>query len=425
MSGFRRRLILCLFLSAGALAGCASVEPHMMPTPVVLKDPRLDFAPSVQPGLRSTRLPVFYATTRAPAAPGEPGHYTNDVGDGMTLGVAQVRLGEPGWTWEELIASDRASTIEQVRAGAVERVEESGKAGETGDLGEAERRFLAAIDAQLAKTANPELVLYVHGYRVTFDEVAVQMGSFAHYLGHGAVVTFQWPTGLNFWNYLIDCPRAERYIPDIERLIALLARSRAEKINVLAYSCGSPLLAAALARLRARHPAEGHAQLAKRYRLGNVIFTASDVDLKTFASDHVPPILDLAQQLLVYASRNDKALGFSSLIAGASRLGKPDIADLSPRELARLAALDPRFHFIDVSDVRGAHEMGGMEGHGYWYANEWISTDITLSLRHPIPPEKRCLVKQAGTERVWKFPEDYPQCVAARLLETYPELRRR
>lgn len=49
------------------------------------------------------------------------------------------------------------------------------------------------------------------GYRVTFDEVAVRMGSFAHYLGHGAIVTFQWPTGPNFWNYLTDCPRAERY----------------------------------------------------------------------------------------------------------------------------------------------------------------------------------------------------------------------
>jgi esterase/lipase superfamily enzyme len=72
--------------------------------------------------------------------------------------------------------------------------------------------------------------------------------------GHGAMVTFQWPTGTYFWNYLTDCPRAERYVPDIERLIALLAQSSAENITVVAYSCGSPLLGAALARLRSRHP---------------------------------------------------------------------------------------------------------------------------------------------------------------------------
>ena len=406
-----------------ALTGCATVEPHLMPTPAVFKDERLDFTPSRPAELRSTHVPVLYATTRAPAPAGETGHYIDAAGDGVRLGVAGVRLGEPGWTWDDLMASDRTNALSHARIGAVERVEEFGKNREDGDPGDAERRFLAAINGQLAKSNNKELVLYVHGYRVTFDEVSVQMGSFAHFLGHGAVVTFQWPTGLNFWNYITDCPRAERYIPDIERLIALVARSSAESINLMAYSCGSPLLAAALARLRARHPAEGRAELAKRYRIGNILFAASDVDLKTFAHEYVPPSLDLARQLIVYASRNDRALGFSSLIAGASRLGKPDIADLTPQELERLAA-DPRLQVVDVSEVRGAHEMGGMRGHGYWYANDWISTDITLSLRHSIPPEQRCLVNPPGKQRVWLFPEDYLQCLEDRLLAAFPEMRR-
>jgi esterase/lipase superfamily enzyme len=398
------------------------VKLHLMPAPAIYKDDRLDFALRLPAELRSTRLPVFYATTRAPAPPGKAGHYTNRAGDGMQLGVADVRLGDPDWTWDDLVASQRTATANRVPSGVVQAVEEFGTSRQDGEVGEAERRFLARIDEQLARARNRELVLYVHGYRVTFDEISVQMGSFAHYLGQGAMVTFQWPTGLNFWNYVTDCPRAERYIPDIEQLVALLARSSAEKINVMAYSCGSPLVAAALVRLRARHPAEGHAELTKRYRLGNVMFVASDVDLKTFAREHVPPVLDLAEQLLVYVSRRDRALGFSNLLAGASRIGRPDIADLTPRELDRLAA-DVRLQVIDVSDVRGAHEMGGMKGHGYWYANEVISTDVTLSLRYPIPPEQRCL-KNKGRSRVWIMPEDYVDCVATRLLQVYPELRR-
>jgi esterase/lipase superfamily enzyme len=210
------------------VAGCAAVEPHMMPTPEVFKNDRLDLAPRLPTELRSTRLPVFYATTRAPVPSGEPGHYDNAAGEGVTLGVAGVRLGEPTWKWEDLIASDRTNTIAKARPGQVERVEEFGRARDDGTLGDAERRFLAAIDAQLAQARNRQLVLYVHGYRVTFDETAVLMGSFAHYLGHGAMVTFQWPTGQYFWNYITDCPRAERYVPDIERLIALLALSHAE-----------------------------------------------------------------------------------------------------------------------------------------------------------------------------------------------------
>jgi esterase/lipase superfamily enzyme len=386
LPGTRERAWLASIVAAGSLlAGCAaSVEPHVMPTPAMMKDPRLDFTKNYSASQRSTRLPVFYATTRAP---GEPGHFVNAKGDAQ-LGVAHVRLGDAGWTWDDLIASDRTSTVDKVRRGEVERIEPLGDWRAGTDTAEAERRFIAAIEAQLARTGNREVGIYVHGYRVAFDEVTVQMGSFAHFLSHGAMVTFQWPTGANFWNYLTDCPRAEQYVPDIERLVALVARTSAVGINLLAYSCGSPLLAQALSRLRARHPEEGREALAKRYRIGNVIFAASDVDLKTFAREYMPPILDLTQQLIVYVSRSDRALGFSTLVAGASRLGKPDIADLTPAELDRLAA-DPRLQVVDVSDVRGAHEMGGMKGHGYWYANDWISTDITLMLRHPIPSRPR------------------------------------
>jgi esterase/lipase superfamily enzyme len=165
--------------------------------------------------------------------------------------------------------------------------------------------------------------------------------------------------------------------------------------------------------------------LQKRFRIGNVIFAASDVDLKTFAREHVKPALDLSKQVIVYFSRADRALGFSSLIAGASRLGAPELEDLqelSPKELAVMAE-NPHFQAVDVTDVRGAHEMGGMKGHGYWYANEVISTDVMLSLRYPIPPEQRCL-KNKDRTRVWSIPDDYVECVATRLLQVYPQLRR-
>jgi esterase/lipase superfamily enzyme len=394
----------------------------MPPTPALIKIPSLDFEPHLPPAVRTTKLPVFYATTRAPAREGEEGHYRDAHDDKLRLGVAHVALGEPGWGWPELWASDRSNTIDTVRHGRVERIEELGDSDRGLQESEAERLFIGRIDAHLAEIRNPELVLYVHGYRVTFDEVSVLMGSFSHYLGSGAMVAFQWPTGLNFWNYLTDCPRAERYVPDIERTIALLAKTRAENVSIIVYSCGSPLVGEALARLRQRHPEEGREALAKRYRIGSVIFAASDVDLKTFAREHVPAALDLARQVIFYYSRRDAALGFSSLIAGASRLGRPSIEDLTVQDMHRLAA-DPRLQGIDVTEVRGAHEQGGMRGHGYWYANEWISSDITLALRFPAPPDKRCLAPGAG-KRLWLFPPDYVECLERMILKEHPYLRR-
>lgn len=413
------RLASTLLCLAVVLTGCAS-DPHIIPTPAVFKDPRLDFEAQIPKDLRTTTLPVFFATTRANSNDAE--HYANADGGGVTFGVATVRLGEPGGSWNDLMASNQASSVEHPRPGAVVAVKEFGPAGPSD--GAAEQAFIAAINAQLARSNNKEVIVYVHGYRVTFDEVAVQMGSFSHFLGQGATVAFQWPTGMMFWNYITDCPRAEAYIPDIERLLAVLSRTNAQFINVMAYSCGSPLLAEALQRLRARDPGLDTKALQAKYRLGNVIFVASDVDLKTFAREYVKPALDLSRQVIVYVSRLDRALGFSTIVAGASRLGRPDIKDLTVEELEILSA-DPRFQAIDVTSVRGAHEMGGMKGHGYWYANEWISTDVALSLRYPIPPANRCLVNKPAGTRVWQMPDNYPECVADRLLTTFPELRRK
>jgi hypothetical protein len=43
-----------------------------------------------------------------------------------------------------------------------------------------------------------------------------------------------------------------------------------------------------------------------------------------------------------------------------------------------------------------------MKGHGYWYANDVISTDVTLALRYPIPPAERCLVP-LSSPACWGF----------------------
>lgn len=409
---------------AAALAGCATQPPRLMATPVAFEDDRLDFLALVPPERRTTRVPVFYVTTRKPVAAGEPGFYGSEASrEGMQLGIAHVRLGEPGWTFDDLAASDRKSAVDKPRTGRVDRVEVIGSARAGEARTDAEREFIARIDRRMERLRNPAIVLYVHGYRVTFDDVAVLMGSLSSYLGQGTTVAFQWPTGLHWWNYFTDCASADQHAPDIVRTIELLSETKAEYISLLAYSCGAPLLASALQQLRARYPDQDREQLSKRFRIGSVVFAASDVDLKTFARDHVPAIMDLAEQTTVYMSRKDAALGASTLIAGVSRIGRPEFESLSIGEIQALAA-SPRLHGIDITDVRGAHDMGGAAGHAYWYSNPWIAMDVLVSLRWPLPPDRRCLTRDKRYDRIWLMPEDYPECVANGLLQVYPELRR-
>ena len=362
---------------------------------------------------------VLYATTRAPAPAGSRERYLRSAGDAVRLGLAQVQLGEPGWSFADLVESDRVSRVDALRPARVTSVEEFGVMG-----GDADRTFIAAIDRQVQASRTGEAVIYVPGYRVTFDQMMVFMGGWAHYLGRSsAVVAFSWPTGTRVWNYFVDCRRARAFIPDIERLVALVAeKSQARRLNLIAFSCGSPLLAEALVRLRKRHPEEDHAALQRRYRIGNAIFVAADIDLQTFARSQLPALSDIAVRTQVYVSEDDGALKWASRLARASRLGRPYLDELTREDLETLAS-NERLVGIDVAGVYGAHELGGMRGHGYFFANNRVSTDVLLSMVYPFDPASRALMHGPG-RGMWTFPDDYPQRVGDALYQKAPSLRR-
>jgi esterase/lipase superfamily enzyme len=395
---------------------------RMVPTPIVMQDERLDFSQTVLPESRRTEVSVLFATTRAPAPPEAPERYARGAGDAVRVGVARVQLGEPGWSFDDLVKSDRTSTPETPRPARVVAVEEFGVFGLQGR--EAERAFVAAIDRQVAEVPDRSVVIYVPGYRATFDQVMILMGSWAHFLGRdSAVIAFSWPTGTQWWNYLSDCRRARAFVPNIARLIEMVAeQSQARRLNVIAFSCGSPLLAEALVQLRQEHPGEDRAALQRRYRIANDIYIAADIDLQTFARSYLPVLTDIAGRTEVYLSQNDTALRFAALLARASRLGRPSFEELTREELETLAS-DDRLVTIDVTEVEGAHELTGMRGHGYWFANQRVSSDVLLSMVYPFDPTWRGLIHGPG-KGLWTFPADYPRRVGDAVYQAEPQLRR-
>ena len=117
------------------LAGCGADEVAwtMMPAPIIMKDPRFDFARRVSPEDRDTDVRILYATTRAPAPAGARERYLSSAGDSVRLGVSKVQLGEPGWSFAELVESDRVSRVDALRPARVTLVQEFGVIGSDAD----------------------------------------------------------------------------------------------------------------------------------------------------------------------------------------------------------------------------------------------------------------------------------------------------
>jgi hypothetical protein len=171
----RLAAVAALALAAISASCSGNVVRTMVPSPIVVQDERLDFSRLVLPESRTTEVSVLFATTRAPTPPDAPERYTSRAGDAVRVGAAQVQLGEPKWSFEDLVESDRTSRPETPRPARVVAVEEFGVFGAPGS--EAERQFIAAIDRQLETSPNGSVVIYVPGYRATFDQVMILMGS--------------------------------------------------------------------------------------------------------------------------------------------------------------------------------------------------------------------------------------------------------
>lgn len=131
---------------------------------------------------------------------------------------------------------------------------------------------------------------------------------------------------------------------------------------------------------------------------------------------------DVAQFVEITVSKNDAALGMAQQMHRVSRLGRPNVKELSRDQIEQLAA-QTKLYAVDVTDVKGPqNEGGGMAGHGYWYANPWVSSDILTTLIWQLPPDQRGLVRVPG-KYVWTFPKDYPDRVHTFVTEQVRLLR--
>ncbi len=237
----------------------------------------------------------------------------------------------------------------------------------------------------------PSAFIFVHGYRVTFEDAALRTAQMAVDLEIKSVpVFYSWPSQGKLAGYTVDESNAEWTEPHLVKFLEQFAdQSRVQKLVIIAHSMGSRAATRALATLLERRK-----DLAPRFE--QLVLAAPDIDAEVFKRDIAPRFVALGRPVTLYASSNDSALGASRKVHGNPRAGE------SGRSLLIAGGVET----IDASDIET-----DFLGHSYFGDTRPLLTDLTLLVRHGMRAAQRpSLVERtlpAGTDgtagHYWAF----------------------
>lgn len=177
--------------------------------------------------------------------------------------------------------------------------------------------FMAGLKQAVAAAGSRSALLFIHGYRTTFEDAARRTGQLAYDLGfHGAPVFYSWPSQGKLSGYIVDEANVEWTQANLAAFLAdFLQQTEAEHVYLLAHSMGNRALARAVGSVVAARP-----DLAGRIR--EVILAAPDIDADVFRQQLLPAMVAVPNPLTLYASSEDSALRTSKAIHGYARAGE-------------------------------------------------------------------------------------------------------
>jgi len=426
--------LLRLLLSVVVVAGCASSNPrtiNLMPAPAVFKDGLIDILPKNQPPLLHGDFSVLYATDRRPGEDlDKRPFYLNEAGFVVRLGRARIKTGVQG-DWAELRrisqstertlnfplmihSVDETSILDSTRPLLTETSEISASEDKTGE------QFAALIDQRLTASGVKHVYIYVHGFRVVFDDPVLIAAELWHFLGYrGAFVAYAWPSTPRALAYMSDLETAKTMARKLRLFLLYLSqKTQVEKIHIIGFSAGSRLVVRALEQLALLNADVPEDQIRQNLRIGNVIIVGGDISREGFGAAMMDGMLRIPERMVVYLSSADMALVWSRRLFRRERLGEMWEGDMPSRTSAFLRA-HPSLELIDVTGAAGS-TVGN--GHSYFRDSPYVSSDILTLLAFNLDPYQRGLEIE-DDKFVWKFSSDYIARLQNTLLELYPELR--
>jgi esterase/lipase superfamily enzyme len=297
---------LAVASAALALGGCVvtPVDYGKVPHAAYVADPRC----TAQPGaaVDEAALPLFFVTSRLPDCRTDAISLTNHRG-------------------------------ERIRHGRFAKPAEIDKKLRTPMAFQDEGDWWQALQAETDRKQG-RVLLYVHGYRETFETTSKDAAQIARMTGFdGPVIGYSWPSQGEVLKYAADETNMYHDVRNFRDFLRGLAdKPWVKEIVIVSHSLGARLVIPAIGtvdRVSRRADRTGN--------ISTIILASPDIDSETFERDIVDEVLSperVAQgrHITLYVSAKDKALAVSRAVHGYPRLGSPFCFD--PFEAADLKA---------------------------------------------------------------------------------------
>jgi len=249
--------------------------------------------------------------------------------------------------------------------------------------------FQHRMSEMIAKSPERDLLVFIHGYNVDFESAVLRTAQIAVDLPfEGVPVCYSWPSQASLMGYTIDENNSEWTIYHLKQfLLELAEESGADSINVVAHSMGNRAMTAAIEQIRFELSPR---DIDSTPMFDRIVLAAPDVDADRFRRDLAPALLEVSNQVTLYASSDDQALIASKKVHGYPRAG----------ESGTNIVVVPGVETIDVSGIDLS-----LLGHSYYGDNESMLRDLYELVRQGLPAAKRnmLLTRRDGEQIYWQL----------------------
>ena len=246
--------------------------------------------------------------------------------------------------------------------------------------------FNLKISHAVATAPAHDLLVFIHGYNVSFESALLRTAQLAVDLPfEGVPVCYSWPSQATLTGYPIDANNADWTVPHLKDfLLELATETGADSINVIAHSMGNRAMTAAIRQISQQQDSLDPPLFDR------IVLAAPDIDADYFRRDAAPALVQVANHVTLYASSEDQALIASRKVNGYPRAGDSG-ADI---------VIAPGIETIDVSGTDLS-----LLGHSYYGDNEIMLRDLYDVIRARLPATQRTsLIQRAvGPMTYWQL----------------------